>query len=669
MGSQRFFAFAFVSFLSAMPWITEEILFWNIGRDVLGRADSVTLTLLIWSILAASFNLFARYSFVFLLVPVAATLFTYTSYKYYLFYEGFISHAQLALLPDLLASVEHLPLIPFAILVTIGAFITAAGWTIYRRHEPLHKELSYTRRWMPPLFAASVAAAIFVIHQSKISMPRENAFPRNLAYDYSLESPAMFFFRSLPIVQYFSSDKASLRARANLSILAAAIRKGKTVKLPDEYLYTNFDDLIPPYSGHIHAKQELDPFLFLPEQKNNQPAEMGDQNVILVVMESLRAYDTSLFGNEHSLTPNLDDIAAQSLSASTFYSTGRHTIKSEQAILCSALDSTGGAPYSTARGAFKGECLPRILSKHGYETYWFHGNTKTFYNRTAFHPSIGFEHLYGKEEFVRDGYDEQRDVGWGVPDTVLFEQALEKLKKVKQPFFAEILTLTNHYPFNWNYPELNNTRYPDNEDDDTHATEFKKNHKKGIRYADYAIGQFWSLFKSSKLANNTILLITADHGISGYFGRPRSAFEKHEILFRVPLIVAHPSVKPASVSEPLSHLDIAPTILSLLEIESPVSFMGRPFLGIDATMATRPIFTMDLAHFGFRYGTMYCLPFEDTCSSQNGRCVRLSDHFCSYQNERDLTAFRQAANLLNYLNLAWETGYVRPVNQHNGVEQ
>lgn len=433
------------------------------------------------------------------------------------------------------------------------------------------------------------------------------------------------------------------------------MREGLDLALPQRFSIDNYRDLILEYPNYRADDETKSPLTNIPEINHKQNS--NQKNVIMIVLESVRAYETGLFDANYSLTPNIDKISKQGISFPNFYANNRQTVKAEQALLCSAIDYMGEAPYAIKHGIFKGDCLPKILTEKGYDTYWYHGYTKEFFNRNQYHKSIGFQNIYAKEEFEADGYSTLNDIGWGVPDTILFDTVFEKLESkdsTGKPFFIEILTLTNHQPFDWDYGdiEIAATRYDQ-------ANQIYTDYQKGITYTDKALGQFWDKFKRSKFADNTIVIITGDHGVPFYPNEQISAAHKREILFRVPFVLIDPStLEPAVINTPLSQLDVAPTVLSMLGISSKNAFMGRPFYGDSSTHADRPILLLSSNGISVRYGELSCNPIGEMCAQGDHSCRQVGVLQCLTSNDESLQYGQQALNYYEYLKLALETGFV-----------
>ena len=294
------------------------------------------------------------------------------------------------------------------------------------------------------------------------------------------------------------------------------------------------------------------------------------KNVILIMLESVRSAETGFFGGiQPSVTPHLDAIASQSTSFINFYANSSHTIRGEIASLCSIHDMSRGAPTARRGLPFNALCLPKILKRLNYDTLWFHGYKRKFYSRDTFHPLLGFDELHSLETML-DYNPNLKSVGWGISDNAMFNYAFEHLAKRTRPFFAEILTLSNHFPFDNDFPALQNEN-PKN-------SELYNNYLRSIHYTDKALGTFWKKFSASPLADNTIVVIVADHGIwlSSAEDDAKNAYLQHEMQFRIPMLIWEKGNTPAIKTTISSQLDITPTLLDKLGIKTKYNqFIGQ----------------------------------------------------------------------------------------------
>lgn len=399
---------------------------------------------------------------------------------------------------------------------------------------------------------------------------------------------------------------------------------------------TQLHRLYPPHPSAYKRVNKRYPLYVKPKKATRKMAQKP--NVILVVLESFRASEMGVYGSKISASPFLDKLSKQGIFAKHFYGNSNQTPRAEFALLCGVPDSHAGVPFSmTSPFAFRGPCLPQILKKYGYESHWFHANSRRGFARYRFLPGLGIQKLHSRAQMKRYFRGKQaKKVGWGFADTELFSYALDTLERTKKPFFAEILTLSNHYPFKWKWGIPLPKKIANAKDG------ILSDYRRGIYYTDYALSQFWKAFQRSKLAKNTIVAFVADHGIWTFDSsseKKLSDIAKHERYFRLPFIAVGPGIKPQVIRTAVSQIDVTPTILSILGIKAPQAFLGRSFWTQHGKGKStqqppkRPIFTILDGAYGYRLGPIRCVPAQQTCFKDmfprcTGKAKPVSDRLC-----------------------------------------
>ena len=286
------------------------------------------------------------------------------------------------------------------------------------------------------------------------------------------------------------------------------------------------------------------------------------KNVVMVLMESMSAKFMTRFGNTQNLTPNLDSLYKHGLSFGNFYSAGTHTNHAIYASLYSF-------PSIMKRNAMKGSViptysgLPTILKENGYHTMFFMTHESQYDNMNGFFRSNGFEEVYAQENYPAEKVANH----FGVQDDYLFEYALPVLRDAansEKPFFATLLTITNHPPY----------VIPD----------YFKPHAKNleqqvVEYADWSIGKFMDAVRQEPWFDNTIFIFFGDHG--KMIGK--ADCELPESYNHIPLIIYGNDIQAEERMDFAGQIDIAPTILGMLNL----SHIQNNF-GIDLTREQRP---------------------------------------------------------------------------------
>lgn len=286
-------------------------------------------------------------------------------------------------------------------------------------------------------------------------------------------------------------------------------------------------------------------------------------NVIIVVMESMGSKYFSEFRNDGiKVTEELEAIASEGLYFNKTYAVGTRTVRGLEAVTLGIPPLPGMALVrrDNNENLFN---IGTVLRNRGYDTKWLYGGYGYFDNMSAYFESNGFK-VVDRNDFNSDEIDFATI--WGICDENLYSKALKEADKTfaeNKPFLQVILTVSNHRPFT----------FPDGRID-LKSREAGRNG--GVKYADYCAGKFIKEAKQKPWFNNTIFVFVADHS-SGSQGNQELNFDLHQI----PLIIYGPKfVKPQKITYPISQIDTAPTLLSLMNIKEG-GFIGQNALSPD----------------------------------------------------------------------------------------
>lgn len=182
----------------------------------------------------------------------------------------------------------------------------------------------------------------------------------------------------------------------------------------------------------------------------------------------------------------------------------------------------------------------------------------------TFFSSNGYD-IIDKKDFTKDEISFSNI--WGVCDEDMYNKALKVIKKnadTGKPFFAHIMTVSNHRPFT--YPE-NKIDIPAN----------IKSRNGGVKYTDYAIGEFIKKAKEQAWFDNTVFVIIADHCASSA-GKTEIPLDKYHI----PALIYSPGfIEPKQVNTLASQIDIMPTVFGLLHFSYKSQFYGKNIFSSD----------------------------------------------------------------------------------------
>ncbi len=296
----------------------------------------------------------------------------------------------------------------------------------------------------------------------------------------------------------------------------------------------------------------------LPVLKNKQ------RNVVIVMLESFRAYEVGAYGATLGITPNFDRYAKKGILFKNIYSAGFMTRYGIWSILCGA-HRHKGLPVLTDFRDHAQICMTDILAEQGYDNWWFHGQSASYDFQGYFFKRHQVHHIMDRLTFPQDA----KVMGWGLADEDLVYHALAQLKNTKTPFFWLVQSQTNHHPY----------IVPEAFQKYNSYTTVMNGFFNALNYTDHALGIFLDNFLKTPQGKNSLIVVVADHGLGVQLYDPKRFPEKSEMIqYNVPLLILFPEdegIKPQVVTEIGGQSDILPTLLDMLQIENSNPVFGR----------------------------------------------------------------------------------------------
>lgn len=290
-------------------------------------------------------------------------------------------------------------------------------------------------------------------------------------------------------------------------------------------------------------------------------------NIIMVEFETLGAELIYKKIEGQEITPTLNKLAHEGIYFSNFYSqalTCSGTLDVELSVLTTFYPSPS-SPNAIKYGHKIPFTLPRFLKEHGYKTMFFHANNGSFYRRSMVMRIFGFDELYFADYF---NSSERRFKG--TDDLPFFLESANVIKNSPQPFFAYLVTLSSHIPFDLPKGEKPGLEIKEPLDETT------AKYYQIFNYVDKAFKSFLDELAKNSIIKNTIFILFGDHARKIPEGKKDEMDIINEVLKnKVPLIVLIPGSERVVIDEPASHGDIAPTILSILGLKYNGILLGR----------------------------------------------------------------------------------------------
>jgi arylsulfatase A-like enzyme len=307
-------------------------------------------------------------------------------------------------------------------------------------------------------------------------------------------------------------------------------------------------------------------------------------NVIVVFTEGTSARLIGAYGGAYpGLTPNIDRLAAQSMRVENYFNHTAPTYRGLIGQLSSGYAYADGGgdngwelgDNKSSLSAIRRQTLPRILGRHGYDSYFFspHVKDRPF---TVMLQSLGFDKVYTYESIgkglLKDHFRARANTG-ALEDQSLFAGLVEFLRQRAaggddKPFFLAMYNIGTH------------TFIDINKQGDVAYRDGNKPFLNKLHNYDVALGEFLNYFYASPFADNTILVFTADHAAyPDLMYRAVAGRDLKPYFFdRIPLLIHDPihNLSGTYDAHGRNSLALAPTALQLVGVSNaPNSFLGR----------------------------------------------------------------------------------------------
>jgi arylsulfatase A-like enzyme len=360
------------------------------------------------------------------------------------------------------------------------------------------------------------------------------------------------------------------------------------------------------------------------------------QNIILIVIDTLRADHLSLYGYDRPTSPHLEELGEDSVVYRNAVSPSSWTLPAHASIFTGLYPSRHGAHFTERADNLEGDLpetrrdslsptwplpesartLAEILNDDGYRTAAAVANYSFLY--PAFGLSQGFDHYQDRMRETRffDSLLFYNAARWFLYEDYVYQvgrkyrsaaeinrSALWFLDRAGTgPFFLFLNYMEPHAPYlppsgyrdrfsgrqpaySGNDPEiLAGERDLSDADRDHLVSQYDGE----IASLDQELGRLFRGLKERGLYDSTLIIVTSDHG--EFFGEHRLLYHAcglYEEVLRVPLIVKYPESNRTGIrDEPVSTIDIMPTVLAETSGRIPDGLDGRP-LGAPP----RPVFS------------------------------------------------------------------------------
>lgn len=341
-------------------------------------------------------------------------------------------------------------------------------------------------------------------------------------------------------------------------------------------IYTNYIyPITPGYAiAHGSAEKEIDSYLAdrPAKQENAMTGIFEGKNVVLVLMESM---DDWAIG-EH--TPTICRMMEEGINFTDFYTPAYGSVRTFNSEFClntgSFLSSQGGYAFDYVTNDYR-QSLANRLEELGYSAKVYHYNEPGFYSRGVFSPAMGYEEYVSYMDYVEDVKDKAL-----YDDEFLFDNA-----QVSESFFRDgkklnfIITRSAHLSYRYNevvsYWALR--KYPQYRGLTGHEEEDCMYLK--AKLVDDMFQRLLEELEANGELENTVIVAMTDHYTYGVDDEQlvmdRSGVDDMLLVEKVPCFIWSADGPAVTVDKTLNTADMLPTILNLMGVETPYSYLGQ----------------------------------------------------------------------------------------------
>ncbi len=437
---------------------------------------------------------------------------------------------------------EILSTLQAAYLGDLGAALVLVSGGVWLCRKLLREQLSHTA----PLSLPAAIVLTPLLFLASVGMARSTL-------DHRAVNPSTVALSTDPMVN-------DLALNSTYSLLYALVEQ--TAEPEGGFRYSDMppDEVLAEVRDAMHA----DPAAFadaeLPTLHTQIASHHFDRpkNLVIILEESLGAEHVGSMGGP-PITPRLDALRAEGLWFENLYATGTRSVRGLEALITGFTPTPARSVVKLGGSQRNFFSLAQLLRSKGYDTSFIYGGESQFDNMRRFFMNNGFATVIDEND-----YDDAVFLGsWGASDEDLFRHAHREFSKTRdKPFFSLVFTTSNHSPY----------EFPDGRIELYDAE--KNTVDNAVKYADHALGEFIEQARASDYWSDTVFLIVADHN-SRVYGAELVPIDH----FHIPGLILGADIAPGVYEPVASQIDLPPTLLSLIGIDS-----AHPMIGHDLTL-------------------------------------------------------------------------------------
>lgn len=316
-------------------------------------------------------------------------------------------------------------------------------------------------------------------------------------------------------------------------------------------IHSFINTILEKRSLDIKEKEEIESFLskYMLKYTDNQYAVKEKQNLIVIIVESLNSWLINFKLDSIEVTPHLNQLCQENNSILALHI--QPQVKSGRSSDAHFMYNTGLLPINNGAVAVRfGEAEYPSLAKalKGYKSLSMVCDDAKYWNQETAFKSYGFTQLYDSRSMM--------NTSGNINDHILLEKAANQIKHVDFPFYAQLVTISMHYPYNTlEIPSTNISK-------SKLYTKDIRNFLEKAHFCDNAIGKFIQELKETGIYEKSLIAIISDHNEidkNQIENRKETLPEDKEIA----MIILNGSQK-LNYTSKMEQIDIYPTLLDLM---------------------------------------------------------------------------------------------------------
>ncbi len=326
-------------------------------------------------------------------------------------------------------------------------------------------------------------------------------------------------------------------------------------------------------------------------------SEVPVRNVVFIVLESVGADYLSSYGGLETVSPVLSNLRSDAIQFENIYAHAPASNKSLVSLLGGIYPWISYRSITQERPSLPMPTLSSVLHENGYRTAFFSTGDWRFQQSDKFLATRQFDLAQDLTSLPCEGpqfSDGEELYAGGADDGCLVDAVVNWIAEDdgERPFFAMLWTVETHYPY----------FLAENEIDFGVPDPALNRYLNGVHHGDAEIGRLINQLAEAGELAETLIVVTGDHGEAfgqhGQFGHALGIYEEN---VHVPLYLINAGLFSGETAVTVGgHVDIAPTILNVLDINPPSSWQGSSLFASERNGRTYFYSPWADALFGFR---------------------------------------------------------------------